>query len=274
QLGIAHSVADGLVAEVRLQRSGIDPVIGEFKAGSVAQHMRMDREAKPGGFAGPLNHAEEACGAERRCPLAGEDVGRLRVLLALEPPQGAEFIAPDRMHGIGAALEPANVEVRSIEIDLRPLQGHQLAHTQTVPIAHQDHGAVPVTVPVFAGGLHELLDLGRGQVLASPVFGVGKPPRCPNCSVLVAWSDQPQRRFGLGNWTLRQKQCSHSTWKTNSNGSYIRGYTTPISQDRANLRLYLSSLQQGCNIVGVGKWCWDCGGLCAPKAPDGTSSVN
>jgi len=107
------------VAEVRLQRPGIDPVIGEFKAGGVAQHVRMDREAELGGFAGALSHAEEACGAERRCSLAGEDVGRLRVLLALEPPQGAEFIAPDRMHGIGAAFKPANVEVRSVEIDLR-----------------------------------------------------------------------------------------------------------------------------------------------------------
>jgi hypothetical protein len=57
------------------------------------------------------------------------------------------------MDCVGAALETANVEIRSAEIDLRPFQAHQLAHPQAMPIADQDHGRVAVAVPVRVGSL-------------------------------------------------------------------------------------------------------------------------
>jgi hypothetical protein len=54
QLCVAHCVADRLVTEIRLQGSGIDPVVGELKAGSMAQHVRMHRKAQLCCFASPL----------------------------------------------------------------------------------------------------------------------------------------------------------------------------------------------------------------------------
>jgi hypothetical protein len=49
QLGIAHRVLDVLVAEIRLQRTGIDAVIGELEAACVPQHVRMHWETEIGG---------------------------------------------------------------------------------------------------------------------------------------------------------------------------------------------------------------------------------
>ena len=44
QLGISHRVHDVTVAEVVLQRAGVDAVVGELEAAAVAQRVRMSRE--------------------------------------------------------------------------------------------------------------------------------------------------------------------------------------------------------------------------------------
>ena len=50
-----------------------------------------------------LDHAGEPGGTERRAALGREYEWRLRLLLALEPPQGAQFVPEDGM-GAGSAL--------------------------------------------------------------------------------------------------------------------------------------------------------------------------
>ena len=55
QLGISHRVRDVAVAEVMLQRAGVDAIVGELEAAAMAQHVRMNGEGKYpiGGVKGP-----------------------------------------------------------------------------------------------------------------------------------------------------------------------------------------------------------------------------
>ena len=46
QFGVAHRVLDVAVAQIGLQRPGIDAVIGELEAACVPQHVRMHRETE------------------------------------------------------------------------------------------------------------------------------------------------------------------------------------------------------------------------------------
>ena len=79
------------------------PSVRQRVAAGVPEHVRVRLKAKLGLDACPLDHAGEAGGRERRAAFRGEDEGRLGLLLALKPPQGAQFIAEDRM-GAGRAL--------------------------------------------------------------------------------------------------------------------------------------------------------------------------
>ena len=60
---------------------------------------------------------------ERRSPLRGEHEGRVRLMLALEPPQGSQLVTEDRMRAGRALLDAADVherpEWRSINSEAR-----------------------------------------------------------------------------------------------------------------------------------------------------------
>ena len=76
------------------------------------------------------------------------------------------------MRGGRAALDPAHRQGGLVEVDLVPAQVDQLADPQTMTIGHQDHGGVAVTVAVVLDLVDQTLDLGLGQVLPRPQFGV------------------------------------------------------------------------------------------------------
>src|ERR1035437_1876019 len=63
-----------------------------------------------------------------------------------------------------------------------------------MPVRHQDHGGVPMTISIVLCGLDELFNLGLGQVLSTAKLTVWPPPR-GNCSFLDGWLHQPQVRF-------------------------------------------------------------------------------
>ena len=70
-----------------------------------------------------------------------------------------------------------------------------------MPVGQKHHRAVPVTPAVALGRVHEVLDLGGGQILAGAELAVGEPFRGPfrgNCSIFGGWRDQPEVRFGHG----------------------------------------------------------------------------
>ena len=53
-------------------------------------------------------------------PLTGEDERRLGILLPLQPAQRPQLVATDRMGRRRALLDPADVQVRGVEVDLIP----------------------------------------------------------------------------------------------------------------------------------------------------------
>ena len=97
-----------------------------------------------------------------------------------------------------------------VEVDLIPAQVDQLTDPQAVPIGDEDHGGVAVTPAVLAGRLDQLLDLGLGQVLAGPQFGVGTRCRhglAANCSFFDGWSHELEVLFRHGFLSLFMVNC-------------------------------------------------------------------
>jgi hypothetical protein len=63
-----------------------------------------------------------------------------------------------------------------------------------MPEGQEDHGRVPVPVPVRLGRLDQGLDLAGRQVLPGAQLGVWAPGRS-NCSIYFGWRDQLQMQF-------------------------------------------------------------------------------
>jgi len=72
------------------------------------------------------------------------------------------------------------------EINLLPAQGAQLGRSQAVPEGQQDHGRIPMSVPVPACRLHQPFDLFLGQVLPGSVVLV-REATSANCSLYSGW---------------------------------------------------------------------------------------
>jgi hypothetical protein len=142
--------------------------------------------------AGPFNHPGEAGRRERGASLADEDEWR-RFALPLEPPQGSQFITPERMSAGGAILDPADVEDGGA-VDLIPAQVAQFGRSQPVPEGDQDHGGVAVPVPVCLGGLKQGLYFGRRQVLSGAAFGV-RSSGWHDCSIYLGRRHELPIRF-------------------------------------------------------------------------------
>src|SRR5450756_1657314 len=63
-----------------------------------------------------------------------------------------------------------------------------------MPVCHQNHGGVPMTVSVVLCGLDQLFNLSLGQVLSAAKLAVRPAPQ-GNCSFLGGWLHQPQVPF-------------------------------------------------------------------------------
>ena len=113
----------------------------------------------------------------------------LGFLLALQPPQGPQFVPKDRMGARCALLDPAHVQGGRSELHLIPTQVHKLRSPQAVPIGHEDHRRVPLAPTVPLGLVHQPLDLGLGQIFAGAQVGIGEPLG-GNCSIYGGWRDQ------------------------------------------------------------------------------------
>jgi len=109
------------------------------------------------------------------------------VVVPLDRPQHPKLGTAERMHAVIAALEPRHMQSSSIQIDLLPLQRHQLADPEPVPVAQEDHRRIPLAVaPALPCRLAQLLDLGLGQVLPRSDLAVALPAQT-DCSLCGGW---------------------------------------------------------------------------------------
>ena len=108
------------VAQIVLQRPGIDAVVGELVASGMSEHVRVRLEGEPRLLAGPLYQAGEPGRREGRLAFRHEDEIAVRCRLSLEPPERAQLIALDRVDGRHAALHAFHMKARLVEVDLVP----------------------------------------------------------------------------------------------------------------------------------------------------------
>jgi hypothetical protein len=57
-----------------------------------------------------------------------------------------------------------------------------------MPVSHQDHCRVTMSVPIASGGFDQLFNLGLGKVFSAAEFTV-RPAQRANCSFLGGWRD-------------------------------------------------------------------------------------
>ncbi len=173
KLGVAHCVRDVPMPEVLLDRSGVVPLIGELVAGRVPEHVRMDREGEFRALAGARDQLPCRRRRHRSAALRHEQVGRLRILTA-ELTQRPELGPADRMRRGQAVLKSRDVDQAGLQVDLLPAHRDELRHPKRMPVGEKNER--PIARPVAAhlgGGLQELLDLRRRQVLAGAPIKIG-----------------------------------------------------------------------------------------------------
>jgi hypothetical protein len=126
------------VTEVVLQRARVLPIVGEFEAAGVPQHVRVHRETKRGCIADPRQRLAEACRCHRRVSPGLEQVAPFW-LLPPQPPERAQLLAAERVNWGDAVLQPGDVQEPLAEIHLIPAEGAKLADPQAVAKGDQDH---------------------------------------------------------------------------------------------------------------------------------------
>lgn len=70
--------------------------------------------------------------------------------------------------------EPVDVDLGPIEVDPLPLQAGHFGGAQAMPVRHQHHQPMAITVPVVVRSLDQPLHLVRPQVLALPRGGAAR----------------------------------------------------------------------------------------------------
>ena len=128
--------------------------------------MRMDRERHLGAPPDPAEQSVKRLGRHRPAPLrlkTCED-GPAYAVGAAE--RVSRHLAWD---GHSATRSwPWDMQSTRRQFDLRPLEVAQLGSPETVAVADQDHGCVPMAPAAsLPGGTHEALDLAAREVLAS-----------------------------------------------------------------------------------------------------------
>ena len=103
--------------------------------------MRVNLDAKPGSLPSALQQPGKAGRGGGRAALAGEHERRLGILFALQPAQRPQLVADDGMRRRRAPLGPADVQGRSVEVDLIPAKVGEFGHAQAVAVGDEDQVA-------------------------------------------------------------------------------------------------------------------------------------
>jgi len=166
-------VLDVPVPQVMLDGPGVLAVVSQLEAGRVSQHVRVDRHAQPGRFAGAGDQLAEGGLGHRRLALGDEDVRCLQVV-AEQLAQGPDFRTAQRMGARQPVLAPSDMQKPLMQIDLLASQADQFRNAQSMPVGDQNHRGVPVAMASEPPGRDdEPVNLGRGQVLPAAALGIG-----------------------------------------------------------------------------------------------------
>jgi len=71
-----------------------------------------------------------------------------------------------------SVLGPADIDRRTVQVDLLPAEIHQLTDPQGVTEGHQDQQPIAARVTALTSSSHQLVDLLLGEVLAAAIVGV------------------------------------------------------------------------------------------------------
>jgi hypothetical protein len=153
---LLHRVLDVLVAEVGLQRPGIDAVVGELEAAGVAQHVRVHLELEAGGFGGTREHAGKAGSRERSAALAHKHEWRtLGFALSLSTPIriSREQMAVNRL--VAGSNPARGATVNQILSAIRILQFYSVWHAIGTQAGagrrlYEHAGSIESDFPAFA----------------------------------------------------------------------------------------------------------------------------
>src|SRR5450759_3940472 len=150
----------------------------------------MDLERKACFLPRSLDHPIEAIRGKWSAALAHEHKRRF-LRLPSELAQRSQFIAANGVSARLPALYPADMKRCGVPVNLLPPQVADLRSSQAMPISHQDHGGVPVTVAIVLRGFDQLSNLSLGQVLTAAKLAVRLPSR-GTCSFFSGLRDQLQ----------------------------------------------------------------------------------
>ena len=140
----------------------------------------MDGEGEPGDAADRGEQLAEGNGGHRPASLAGEGVGALGHLLALQLPERADLLAPEQVHAGAAVLAAGDVVAALREVEHVPAERADFARPEPVAVGEHDHGRVPAGVAgadALPRGGDQALGLFGGEVLAGSPLGIGQAAR-------------------------------------------------------------------------------------------------
>ena len=158
-----------------LSRSRVLSIVGEFKTGGVAQHMRMDREGEFRPLSGPGYNLAESGISQWTFALGDKYILSVRII-PFDFPERPQFRSGKRMGTGDPVFSAAYVEQSLFEIRLGPAQSHQLRYPQPVTKCNQDHGCIPLAMTSdLAGRCDHFVNFRRRQKFSRPsifVFGL------------------------------------------------------------------------------------------------------
>jgi len=121
------------MTEIILNEAQVEAAVGKIKAAGMTQHMRMHR-CKPGTLRRDREEIVDRLTGERMSALREEQPRQgIRAKRQIAP-DGAQFVAGDRLLDRQTVLQATHPQAGAIEIDVVAAQVDRLAHPQAVPI--------------------------------------------------------------------------------------------------------------------------------------------
>ena len=115
---------DRFVAQIALDRAGVDAIVCELITARVTQHMWVYLHIEAGDIGSAFDHCLETPRRKRGIALTYNDEGGA-ICLPFKPPQGAKFAPGERVRRRTTLFDSTDVQDAAFQVDLLPAQVHQ-----------------------------------------------------------------------------------------------------------------------------------------------------